>query len=162
MVVTVSLAWPDSRLSPNARVFHMVLHQLKKDAKSAAYWAVHDQTNDRARAAVAAIEGKIEVNFTFHPPDRRARDTDNCIAAMKAAQDGLALALGVDDNRFVPTYRMAGPEKPGRVEVTFPQASQAAPVRPSADAVVEVERPGQGVSAPAGPDQDAKGPHNGS
>jgi crossover junction endodeoxyribonuclease RusA len=42
----------------------------------------------------------LSVHLEFCPPDKRARDLDNCIASNKAALDGLALATGVDDARW--------------------------------------------------------------
>jgi crossover junction endodeoxyribonuclease RusA len=53
-------------------------------------------------------EGDIHVWIDFYPPDRRARDDDNLIAAFKSGRDGLADALGVDDKRFrIHPYVMA-------------------------------------------------------
>jgi len=44
--------------------------------------------------------GQIHVFLDFHPPNRRARDDDNIIAAFKAGRDGLADALKIDDCHF--------------------------------------------------------------
>jgi len=46
-------------------------------------------------------EGRALLAIEFLPPDRRKRDDDNMLAAFKAGRDGLADALGIDDNRFV-------------------------------------------------------------
>jgi hypothetical protein len=59
-------------------------------------------------------EGDIEVLVTFYPPDRRS-DRLNFPNRMKPYFDGIAAALGVNDKRFVPAYKFAEPEKPGRV-----------------------------------------------
>jgi crossover junction endodeoxyribonuclease RusA len=40
------------------------------------------------------------VGLVFVPPDKRHRDADNMLAAMKAGLDGLADVLGVDDSRW--------------------------------------------------------------
>ena len=53
------------------------------------------------------------------PPDKRKRDRDNMQYMLKAALDGIALGLDVDDYRFHPTYRFNAPEKPGRIEVAL-------------------------------------------
>jgi len=50
---------------------------------------------------VAPDSHRIALWLDFFPPDRRARDDDNIIASFKAGRDGLALALGIDDKRFV-------------------------------------------------------------
>jgi crossover junction endodeoxyribonuclease RusA len=47
------------------------------------------------------------VQLTFYPPNRRARDADNCLAAMKSGLDGLADVLGVDDSKWRITFEMA-------------------------------------------------------
>ena len=59
------------------------------------------------------------MTITFHPPCKRKRDRDNMIAAFKSGQDGIAECMGVDDHRFVPTYRVGAPVKRGCVLVTF-------------------------------------------
>jgi crossover junction endodeoxyribonuclease RusA len=100
--LTITLAWPDSLLSPN-RVANW---RKKAAAKKAA----------RARAAIATRAGvgtlgamppdaSLEVSFTFCPPDKRRRDLDNMLSSEKSAIDGIADALGVNDCCFV--YRMA-------------------------------------------------------
>jgi len=43
---------------------------------------------------------QIHVFLDFCPPNRRARDDDNVIAAFKAGRDGLADALKIDDCHF--------------------------------------------------------------
>ena len=45
-------------------------------------------------------ERRIPLSIIFHKGDRRRRDQDNLIASMKASLDGVADALGVDDNLF--------------------------------------------------------------
>jgi crossover junction endodeoxyribonuclease RusA len=50
-------------------------------------------------------EGKIPVEITFYPPDKRHRDADNMVASIKAGIDGLADALKVNDKRFLPTFK---------------------------------------------------------
>jgi crossover junction endodeoxyribonuclease RusA len=62
------------------------------------------------------------IAIEFCPPDYRRRDRDNLIASMKAATDGLADALGIDDSKFITSYRMGQPVKGGAVLVTVRQA----------------------------------------
>lgn len=71
-----------------------------------------------ARPTVPA-EGDIRIHIRFVPPDRRG-DRTNFANRAKGLIDGIAQALGVNDARFLPSYEYAAPEKPGRVEVTFP------------------------------------------
>jgi hypothetical protein len=43
---------------------------------------------------------RLRVSIIARPKDNRARDEDNLQASLKAALDGVAAALGVDDSRF--------------------------------------------------------------
>lgn len=91
----VSLPWPPKDLSPNARV-----HWLKKSKSAKAYrkacWALCKEAK-----ITAPKDGPIHLWIDFYPPDRRKRDDDNMIANFKSGRDGIADALGVDDNRFI-------------------------------------------------------------
>lgn len=112
MTLTFALPWLDKRLSPNARTHWRSLASIKKAAKS-----------DATLLTLEALRGKrlswdggdVPVEIVFHPPDRRRRDLDNLVGAQKAAQDGVAEALGVDDHLFVPTYRMGPVVRGGSV-----------------------------------------------
>jgi crossover junction endodeoxyribonuclease RusA len=48
--------------------------------------------------------GKIPIEITFYPPDKRHRDADNMVASIKAGLDGIADALKVNDRQFLPTF----------------------------------------------------------
>ena len=80
----IELPWPAAALSPNR--------------KNGSHWAT-----------VHAIKGKrvagarvLAMTATFCPPDKRRRDLDNLLAAMKPDFDGISQALGVDDHHFHP------------------------------------------------------------
>lgn len=86
--------WPPRELHPNARV-----HWATKAKAAKAYrWACF------ALSKSAKLEapgwGKINLSIVFVPPDRRRRDIDGMLSAIKSGLDGLADALGVDDHRF--------------------------------------------------------------
>lgn len=106
----IVLPWPDRRLSPNARIHWRALAPVKKAAKETAYILTK-----QARARVEP--GLIPMRVTFNAPDRRLRDDDNCIGAFKYYRDGIALALGVDDRAFRPSYHFGEPVKGGQVIV---------------------------------------------
>lgn len=111
-MIQIELPWPNSRLSPNARVHYQVLAKEKKAAKEQAYYLVRQQV----KKIPFLPEGNIPISITFYPPDKRRRDDDNCIASCKALRDGVALALCVDDFRFRPvTYSWGDPVKGGKV-----------------------------------------------
>jgi crossover junction endodeoxyribonuclease RusA len=100
----IHLPWPDSALSPNARC-----HWSKKAA-----WA----RKHRQWAYVAALaaggpalvhDGVMLLRVTAYPKDRRRRDADNLLAALKSTFDGIADALKVDDSRFRPRLDFGEP-----------------------------------------------------
>lgn len=115
----ITLPWPDKRLSPNARLHWRQKSEAVKRARWDASYALLEAAGGSLSAirATMADEGRIPIIFRFYPPDRRLRDDDNAIASIKAARDGLADALGVNDRRFQATYEFSEPQKPGRVEV---------------------------------------------
>jgi Holliday junction resolvase RusA-like endonuclease len=61
-------------------------------------------------------DGDILVSVTFYPPNRRG-DRVNFPNRMKPIFDGIADALGVNDNRFVPQYTYGQPTKGGKVSI---------------------------------------------
>jgi len=110
----LTLPWPDRNLHPNARPHYMVLAKAKKAARESAAWA--------AKAAWPAIdlpaEGRLHLWLDFYPPDRRQRDDDGLLSSMKAARDGIADALGINDSRFVShPYIKDEVRKGGMVEI---------------------------------------------
>lgn len=112
MKTTVFLPWPDKRLSPNARQHWAALAKAKRTAKLYTYHLALE-------AGVTKIDAdKVLVRYSFFPPSRRAYDLDNLVASMKAAADGLALAIGVDDSKWEIAISPRGPvEKNGMVKV---------------------------------------------
>lgn len=113
----ITLPWPDRRLNPNARMHFRALAAVKKQARTDAHILATVAIPLSAKRAIAAGDGKIPIEVRFYPPDNRHRDDDNAIASFKAARDGIADSIGVDDRRFRPVYRFMDPDKPGRVEV---------------------------------------------
>lgn len=114
-VITITLPWPPAALSPNARHAHWAqLSTAKRRFRTACLLTARQQ----GAAQLAGPEAAI--SLTFVPPDRRARDLDNCIAAMKAGLDGLADVLGIDDSRWSLTAVLDREQTGGfvRVEVS--------------------------------------------
>lgn len=101
----ITLPWPPRALNPNSRG-----HWSKK-AKAAEMYrysckiisleTIQAQKYD-AKALHALVVGghELHVSLDYYPPNRRARDDDNIIAAFKSGRDGLADALGIDDCNF--------------------------------------------------------------
>jgi crossover junction endodeoxyribonuclease RusA len=103
------LPWPDRRLHPNARVHWKAKSPVTKAARSTAHLLALEAGWHR----VELPAGKLHVWIDFYPPDRRRRDDDGLLASMKAARDGIADALKVDDNRFVSHPQLMDEVRPG-------------------------------------------------
>ncbi|WP_148649262.1 RusA family crossover junction endodeoxyribonuclease [Novosphingobium barchaimii] len=99
----------------------MASSRIKRNARQEAALLARAALGPTIKAIGAALAeaGSIEMTVTFYPPDRRHRDDDNMIASFKAARDGIADALGVDDRKFRPKYTIAEPCTPGRIEITL-------------------------------------------
>ena len=110
----VVLPWPSPKLSPNAREGHWA---VRRRASTAARHEAFVITRLVFKAKPGWEAAKLDIEFC--PPDRRRRDRDNLIASLKAATDGIADALGIDDSKFIPTYRIGAPVKGGAVRVTI-------------------------------------------
>lgn len=113
-MIAFTLPWPPRDLSPNARHAHWSqLARAKKRYRSAC------ALQAKGQGAYPMVADRLKVHLRFVPPDRRARDLDNCIASMKAGLDGLADVLGVDDSRWTLSAELAsGPGGLVLVEVT--------------------------------------------
>lgn len=115
--MNVTLPWPPKELSPNARLHWAKLAKAKK-----AY-----RQHCQLLALEAGIRGpvpddRLHVELTFYPPDRRHRDQDNMLAAMKSGLDGLADALRIDDRNFKTTFEVAE-QIGGMVKVSITKAN---------------------------------------
>ena len=116
MTFTVELGWPAKELSPNARAHFMTVSKAKKIAKNEAYWA----TKAALPPHYSHDGSRIPVLVTVYPSVRRDRDGDNFNARLKAAFDGIAAAMGVNDKLFdVAAPIFAEPVKHGRVVVSI-------------------------------------------
>lgn len=117
-MLTVELPFPPAELSPNKRLHWRSKADAVKAYRHECYWPVlsemrkHAMWNERW-----PYDGEIPISVTFFPPDNRRRDRDNMLASFKAGFDGIADALGVDDNRFIPTHRVGKIIKGGKVIV---------------------------------------------
>lgn len=93
---TITLPWPSSSLSPNARGHWSKRAKAAKNARNLAL------TTCKAISLGKGIAShKIHLWINFFPPDKRCRDDDNLLAMIKPYRDGLADYLGIDDSRFV-------------------------------------------------------------
>jgi crossover junction endodeoxyribonuclease RusA len=109
----VIIPWPHRDLNPNARKYWRRVSEQKAKEKSVAFYIA------RAAGVTKMDLPVLAVNVTFFPPDKRARDTDNMLASCKAALDGIAMAVGVDDSKWVLTIARSDMVRGGKVEVDF-------------------------------------------
>jgi crossover junction endodeoxyribonuclease RusA len=90
----IVLPFPPFALNPNKRQHWSVTAKAKKLYREACYILT------KQSGAKVDWDGDVHAWIDFYPPDRRARDDDNMIAAFKAGRDGMADALGIDDKRI--------------------------------------------------------------
>jgi crossover junction endodeoxyribonuclease RusA len=112
----IVLPFPDKALWPNGRA-----HWATKSRAFAKHkaWAFNATKANLPRCFKWNGE-LVKLRYTITPKTAHKIDRDNCVAAMKAYQDGIALALGIDDSAFaVPMIEFAEPRKPGGVEVVL-------------------------------------------
>ena len=106
----ITLPWPPTQLSPNARTHWRVLAKVKKAYREECAWQAIQQEAKTIKAT------NLHLIITFYPPTRRQYDLDNALARMKAGLDGLADVLKVDDKHWTLTIRK-GETVGGFVEV---------------------------------------------
>lgn len=106
----IELPYPHKILWPNGRGHHMAKHREFQKHKTWAYLA------HLSFGGSAAPCDRLRLVATFHPKTRHAVDADNASASLKAYQDGIAKAIGIDDSQFSePKVIFADPIKGGRV-----------------------------------------------
>jgi crossover junction endodeoxyribonuclease RusA len=111
----IELPWPSALLSPNARVHWGAKSRATKAARADGYCATR-----AAKIGIPAGDVPIMVQLTFNPPDQRRRDQDGMLSSCKAYLDGIADALGVNDNAFrLAAPIIAEPIKGGKVVITI-------------------------------------------
>jgi len=111
------LPWFDAALMPN-----------KKNGR---HWGATSDIKANYKMACKLIADKddkpnpdknIYLIVGFVPPDRRHRDLDNMLAAIKPLLDGVAIAWGVDDRKFRPMQlHVLEPVKNGAILLTWKQ-----------------------------------------
>ena len=106
------LPWPPSVLNPNCKS-----HWSQK-AKAARIYRNQCYALANRSTLIASEKGNRFI-VIFYPPDKRKRDDDNMIGAFKHGRDGVAKALGVDDNTFRLVFSVGKAVKGGAVSVSL-------------------------------------------
>ena len=91
-MIPIILPFPDSRLSPNARMNHYALNIIRREAREAGFFAVKQN-------GLRIPDKPIQLFIKICPPDKRRRDDDNILTSLKSYRDGIFDALGINDNR---------------------------------------------------------------
>lgn len=115
-MLTVVLPFPPATLSGHAKGHWRAKSGPTARQREWARLATLDAIRTQGRPPFPT--GDIPLHVTFVPPDRRG-DRWNYPGRLKAAIDGIADALGVNDKRFMPTIAHGPVEKPGRVVVVI-------------------------------------------
>ena len=101
-VVSLDLPWPPAALNPNKRLYWAARHRAAAQYRNECFVVAKDMINraGRIKAPVPSpLPTPVTATVTFWMPNRRRRDLDNLLAAMKPAWDGLVDAgLLADDN----------------------------------------------------------------
>lgn len=105
------LPFPPSELNPNKRLHWAAKIKIKEAEKQMACAL--------ALSHKGQIKEDVHLALTFHAATNRSYDLDNALASCKAAIDGLAHGLGINDKQFRPiTIDRGIPDKDNpRVEV---------------------------------------------
>lgn len=113
----IELPWPDPSLSPNRKHGRHWggVHTAKVKRRTDAHYLT---LTAMKQSMWIPLSGPLAVSLTFHAPDKRRRDLDNLLAALKQDFDGISQALGIDDQHFNPlTLRRGETVKGGLVIV---------------------------------------------
>lgn len=111
----ITLDFPSSKLSPNARSHWAVLAKAKKHYRQDCYFNAMAQGGH----TFALPEGcsHLRASFTFRPPSRRRYDIDNLVARMKSGIDGLVDLIKIDDSLWEMSFKMGDRARGGQVIV---------------------------------------------
>lgn len=96
--VEITLPWPPAVLSANSRASRFERAGAISDARLEALLLAEKN----GLHLMKLPDGPLGTILTFHFPNDRRRDADNCLGMMKAALDGLCEALEIDDARLWP------------------------------------------------------------
>ena len=108
--IVITLPLPAKCLSPNARAHWRTKAKAVKEYRLRAWGEALEATECQMPRWTAAT-----VQATFYHPQRRRRDSDNCLASLKPAFDGLADAGLIENDcglTHLPPILLIDPEYP--------------------------------------------------
>ena len=116
-MITLEFPWPPAALSPNARPHWATKAKAAKKYKADCYWACKAAYTHHERLDLMSRLGGLKLAVTFHPPDKRRRDSDNLMGSGKYLFDAISEFTQIDDSRFTYTISKSTPIKHGAVKV---------------------------------------------
>jgi crossover junction endodeoxyribonuclease RusA len=121
----IELPFPAKILWPNGRGHHMKKHREFQKHKSWAFLATKAFLSLPTEASFEGFFARpIAWTATFYPKTANTIDDDNARSSLKAFQDGIAAALGIDDKHFAaPTVQFGEPVKGGKVVITIGESA---------------------------------------
>lgn len=120
-MISISIPWPSRTLHPNARPHWAAKAKAVKKARNDAAWCAREAGIRRGDPDIPQVP---KVTAIFSPPDKRPRDLDSMLASLKAAFDGIADAMGVDDSLWeIGAPRRGDPVKHGLVTIEIEEAA---------------------------------------
>lgn len=111
--VRLMLPFPDPILMPNKKRHWGTKKRAADSANLAAFYIAYNLHMK------LDTDKKYTVSMVFCQPDKRARDLDNLVAAMKSALDGMCRALGINDKNIRPIPDWGPVVEGGKVEVVI-------------------------------------------
>lgn len=102
-MIEITLPWPVRELNPNVKVHWAQKSKAAKAYKEACFYLTKEAITN---GFTLPDSEKLSLWLDFYPPDKRARDDDNCLSSFKSGRDGVADALGINDKRFVSHPRL--------------------------------------------------------
>ena len=94
----MELSWPEPALWPNERAHWKPVSRARRGQRHEARMATLEQMAGRAYVWDG---GTVRLTITGHKPRENGQDRTNFEAALKAALDGVADAIAVNDKYFV-------------------------------------------------------------
>lgn len=136
----IILPYTPAKLNPNRSKTLTSFEYARefKKYKQQAFFLTKEALGGKPAPDCSQLES-LPLYLTFYPPDRRKRDDDNMIASFKAGRDGIAQALGIDDNLF---------------HIQKPQLGE--PVRPNGQIRVQIDFSGETVKKEVAPENNAE------
>lgn len=95
-MLRIEFPWPDAELGDNARVHFQAKARAVKRQRETAFWL--------AKEAKVQFNPNAKLLIEYHPPNNQRRDAQNMPARLKGLIDGIADAMGCDDNGFRVQY----------------------------------------------------------